>query len=99
MENSANEARSDKLVDELINAKVKEARLDCLITLILNNSRLNYDGEGLRIENESAILEYLKAIYKRSYETRIDELKAEREAESKKLEAIKAAKAEKAKEA
>lgn len=92
MENTANETWIDKLIDELIDTKdevsqlrLKEARLDCLIAIILNNSRLNYGGEGLRIENESAILEYLKAIYKRSYEARIDELKAEREAELKKI--------------
>ena len=88
MDNTVKETWIDKLIDELVNTKdevsqlrLKEARLDCLISIILNNSRLNYGGEGLRIENESAILEYLRAIYERSYEARLDELKAEREAE------------------
>lgn len=87
-----NETWIDKLIDELIDTKdevsqlrLKEARLDYLIAIILNNSRLSYDGEGLRIENESAILEYLRTIYKRSYEARIDELKVEREAEIQRL--------------
>lgn len=92
MDNTVKETWIDKLVDELVDTKdevsqlrLKEARLDCLISIILNNSRLNYGGEGLRIENERVILEYLRAIYKRSYEARLDELKAEREAELAKV--------------
>ena len=98
MDNTVNETFIDKLIDELVDTKdevsqlkLKEARLDCLIAIILNNSRLNYGGEDLRIENESAILEYLRAIYKRFYDARLDELKAEREAELEKAKAKKEA--------
>lgn len=87
---TANETWIDKLVDELIDTKdeisslkANRASLDVLVDIILDNSRLDYGGEGLRIEDESAIFAYLRAICYRNYRSRIAELKAEREAKEK----------------
>ena len=87
-----NETWIDKLIDELIDTKNEVARkvvdadiLETLTTLILNNARLDYSGETLRLENETAVFEYLRAIYPNAYAKRLSKLKEEREAEIKRL--------------
>lgn len=97
MDNSTKETWINKLVDELVEAKnevnslkVDGAQLDTLVEIILNSSRLDYNGEGLRIDNESAIFGYLRAIYPNTYGKRINKLKEEREAERALIEAVNA---------
>jgi hypothetical protein len=92
MDNTVKETWIDKLIDELIDAKdeiakykVESNQFNTLARLILNNVRLDYSGESLRIENESAILEYLRVIYPTAYEVRLSNLKDERAAEIKRL--------------
>lgn len=87
-----NETWIDKLIDELIDTKNEYARqvvdvdqLETLAKLILNNARLDYGGEALRLENETAVFEYLRVIYPNAYAARLSNLKAEREAEIKRL--------------
>ena len=52
-----------------------------LIDTILDNTRLDYDGKELRIDNETALIYLLKLEYPDEYRERLEELKAEREAE------------------
>ena len=77
-----NENWIDKLVDELIDAK--DALIDCeskrgdlytFTKIVLNNTELDYSGEKLRIDSDSAILEYLRAICPESYNNRLTDLK------------------------
>lgn len=49
--------------------------LDLLIDLIINNSRLNYDKNDLRIDNDDTIMQVLKIIAKNKYENRLEDLK------------------------
>lgn len=89
-----NENWIDKLIDDCVDTKTELAeaavtsnQLYTLKEIILNNTRLDYSGNGLRIENESAILEYLRVIYPDSFDNTIVRLKAAQEAE---LNALKA---------
>lgn len=88
MDNTVNETWINKLVDELVDAKderssnaVEINQFYNLLKLIFNNARLGYGGEELRLENETAIFEYLRVIDPTGYEARLNDLKAEREAE------------------
>lgn len=98
MDNSTvKEAWIDKLVDELIDAKdtasrleLDSSQLDTLVKIILNNSRLDYGGESLRIDGESAIFAYLMVIYPETYKKRLEELKAARDEERALIEAANA---------
>lgn len=99
MDNTVNETWIDKLVDELVNtkniytdARVEIDQFDTLIELIFNNARLAYHGEGLRLENEDSIFEYLKVIAPNHYYGKIKELKALDEAEIAKLKEAREAK-------
>lgn len=110
---TVNETWIDKLVDELVDAKNEKTDLsvavtelrgykdqfDMFIEIVLNNSRLDYDGEGLRIKNEEPIFEYLRVLYPVSYAKTLSALKAEREAELKKLADAKAKESKGKKEA
>lgn len=92
MDNTVNETWINKLVDELVDAK-NERLSDAvdinqfynLLKLIFNNARLGYGGEELRLENETAIFEYLRVIDPTGYAARLNELKVEREAEIQRL--------------
>lgn len=86
MDNTVNETWIDKLVDELVDTKNEVAsnavtiyQLNTLITLIFNNARLAYNGEGLRIDNEESIFEYLKIIEPDLFYRKLKYLKDERD--------------------
>lgn len=94
---TAKESWIDKLVDELIDAKdtasrleLDSSQLDTMVNIILNSSRLNYDGNGLRIDDEGSIFAYLKVIYPETYKMRLEELKAARDEERALIEAANA---------
>lgn len=100
MDNTVKENWIDKLVDELVDTKnelafqsVNVDRLYTLIRIIFNNVRLDYSGDNMRIENDSAILEYLRVIDPDAYYKKLNGLKIEREAEIAKLNAAQEAKA------
>ena len=96
MDNTAKETWIDKLIDELVDTKdevshlsKKEDKFESLLSLIFNNARLDYSGESLRLENDDAVFEYLRAIYPSYYKERLDELieKSKKLAEAKAKEA------------
>ena len=91
---TANENWIDKLIDDYVDTKndiidlmVSRNQLFTLKEIIFNNTTLDYTGNGLRLNNESAIFEYLRAIYPDSYDIALERLKEEaqrtREAELK----------------
>lgn len=97
MDNTVNETFIDKLIDELVDTKAEIANnaveIDqfCnLIKLVFNNARLDYSGESMRLENDTLIFEYLRVIAPETYAAKLDDLKAEREAEIQKLAEAKA---------
>lgn len=103
---TVNETWIDTLVDELVDAKNKVSRLiissdrlDTLVTIILNNAELNYQGNGLRISSDTPILEFLRSVYPTQYANKITTLKTEQEAELKKLADAKAKESKGKKEA
>lgn len=78
MDNTVNEAWIDKLVDELIDTKnevanqvVEVNQFYTLIKLIMQNAKLDYSGEGMRIEDYSAIFAYLRVIAPDNYYTKL----------------------------
>lgn len=49
-----------------------------LVDTILDNTRLDYDGKELRIDNETTLIYLLKLEYPDEYRERLEELKAAR---------------------
>lgn len=56
---------------------IDKNNLDTLIHLIIDNSELNYNGESLRIGNESTIVQFIKYLNPVAYENKLKELKKE----------------------
>lgn len=89
-----NETNTTTFIDRLVEAYTdnmetmttivsERDQLSLLVDIILNNTKLSYSGDDLRIEGESIILEYIKACYPRRYGRRQEDLIFERD---KKLE-------------
>ena len=51
-----------------------EGNFEFLVKLILNNTRLNYDKNDLRIDNDTVLLEVIKVLNKQLYDERFQEL-------------------------
>ena len=90
-------ANDYRLIDALISSqnavsalniqltKLEKEKIDLtrLISLVIANTRLNYDGSELIITKDDDILTYIRLLYPTAYEIRFNELTAAREAEVK----------------
>ena len=77
----------NEIIEQLAEAKLESKIMRALIDTILDNSKLTYDGEGLRIESDSEMFAIIKAFFSDEYENRMTQLaiiKAERDQELKK---------------
>lgn len=74
----------NEIIEQLAEAKMVSKIMRALIDTILDNSKLTYDGEGLRIESDSEMLAIIKAFFSDKYNNRLTQLKAERDQELKK---------------
>ena len=61
-----------------------------LIDTILDNTRLDYDGNELRIDSDTALIYLLKIEYPDEYRERLEELKTRRAARAARAAEIKA---------
>lgn len=62
---------------DLVLALIDKNNLDTLAHLIIDNSDLNYKGNNLRISNEDTILQFIKYLYPKLYNDKLQELKKE----------------------
>ena len=87
MDENEKETIINKLIDELIAEKNKNAenvQNGVFVKIVLDNTRLAYDGDGLRITDDDVILAYIKSVYPAEYALRLAELKrAAKETEQK----------------
>lgn len=64
-------------IKDLVLALIDKNNLDTLAHLIIDNSDLNYKGNNLRISNEDTILQFIKYLYPKLYNDKLQELKKE----------------------
>ena len=53
---------------------IDKSNLDALVHLIIDNADLNYNGEDLRITNDSSVLQFVKYLYPNLYKAKLTEL-------------------------
>ena len=66
-----------KDIQEIKSLLIDRSNLDALAHLIIDNSDLNYKGNNLRISNEDTILQFIKYLYPKLYNDKLQELKKE----------------------
>lgn len=67
-----------ELMQILVDLKIDSKAFTMLIDTILDNCRLNYSDDGLRIDSSEAILTVVKAFRCDEYNNRLEELKREK---------------------
>ena len=79
----------DKELSQIIvDLKIDQKAFVLLVDTILENSRLNYSGDGLRIENDSSIFSIIRAFRPEEYINRLSYLKTQKIAEDLEAKAI-----------
>lgn len=59
----------------MIELAVDKSKLELLVDLIMDNVKLSYTGEDLRIANEETVLQFIKCLYPSIYQEKLEELK------------------------
>ena len=54
---------------------IDKNNLDALVHLIVDNAELNYTKSDLRITNESTIVQFIKYLYPKTYNDKLEQLK------------------------
>lgn len=67
-----------ELFDLMVNLKIEAKAFRVLVDTILENSRLGYCEDGLRLEDEAPIYAVIKAFAYDEYTNRMSDLRAEK---------------------
>lgn len=78
-----------EMLQELVELKAERKVMQGLVDFILDNSRLDYTGNSLRLNDKAdGVLVMVKAFFWEEYQERLNQLKAEAEEAEKKAEKI-----------
>ena len=72
-----------ELRDEAKENALDADRFDTLASMILNGAELDYTGKALQVGNDKSIMDFVKAIYTKSYFDKLARLQKEKEEEKK----------------
>ena len=67
----------DDEFEYVLKLAIDKSNLDALVHLIIDNATLNYNGEDLRITNDTSVLQFVKYLYPNTYLTKLKELQKE----------------------
>ena len=56
---------------------IDKNNLDAIIHLIIDNAELSYSGDDLRISNMETVLQFIKYLYPKTYNEKLENLKKE----------------------
>ena len=62
----------------LMELAIDKNNLEALLHLIIDNAELNYNGDGLRISNETTIIQFVKYLYPSTYREKLEQLQEEK---------------------
>lgn len=62
----------------LMELAIDKNNLEALLHLIIDNAELNYNGDGLRISNETTIIQFVKYLYPSTYREKLEQLQKEK---------------------
>lgn len=66
--------KTENEFEYVLKLAIDKGNLDALVHLAVDNAKLNYRGDDLRITNEEVILQFIKYLYPNLYQNKLDEL-------------------------
>lgn len=69
--------KTENEFEYVLKLAIDKNNLDALVHLIIDNATLNYNGEDLRITNDTSVLQFVKYLYPNTYLTKLKELQKE----------------------
>ena len=69
----------DRLMEQATDNIVFAERLNILVNMLIDGAELDYTGKALRVGNDEAIMEFVKAIYSTNYRMKLEGLQKEEE--------------------
>lgn len=71
----------DRLMDQATDNIVLAERFNILVNMLIDGAELDYTGKALRVGNDEAIMEFVKAIYSTKYRMKLEVLQKMKEEE------------------
>ena len=71
----------DRLMEQAIDNILLAGRFHILVNMLIDGAELDYTGKALRVGNDEAIMEFVKAIYQPNYRKKLEGLQKMKEEE------------------
>lgn len=69
----------DRLMEQATDNIVFAERLNILVNMLIDGAKLDYTGKALRVGNDEAIMDFVKAVYYTNYRKKLEGLQKEEE--------------------
>ena len=69
----------DRLMEQATDSILSAERFSILVNMLIDGAELDYTGKALRVGNDEAIMEFVKAIYPTNYRMKLEGLQKEEE--------------------
>lgn len=71
----------DRLMEQATDNILLAERFNILVNMLIDGAELDYTGKALRVGNDEAIMEFVKAIYPTNYRRKLEGLQKMKEEE------------------
>lgn len=70
-----------RLMEQATDNSMCAERFSILVNMLINGAKLDYTGEALRVGNDEAVMEFIKAVYYSTYKRKLESLQKKNEEE------------------
>ena len=71
----------DKLMEQATDNILSAERFHILVNMLIDGAELDYAGKALRVGNDEAVMEFIKAVYSSTYNRKLESLQKKKEEE------------------
>ena len=70
-----------RLMEQATDNSVCAERFSILVNMLIYGAELDYSGKALRVGNDEAVMEFIKAVYYSTYKNKLESLQKKKEEE------------------
>lgn len=70
-----------RLMEQATDNSMCAERFSILVNMLINGAELDYTGKALRVGNDEAVMEFIKAVYYSTYKSKLESLHKKNEEE------------------